>query len=105
MNEGTSSMARARALTRVREIACEVLANHDARVYLFGSSVRGQTRRWSDIDVAIDPLRPLPSDLLAKLREALEESAVPYDVDVIDLSKASPEIRARVEREGLLWKG
>jgi len=98
-------MTRARALARVREIACGVLADHDARVYLFGSSVRGQTRRWSDIDVAIDPLRPLPSELLATLRELLEESAVPYDVDVIDLSKASPEIRARVEREGLLWKG
>ena len=98
-------MARARALARVREIACEALADHDARVYLFGSSARGQTRRWSDIDVAIDPLRPLPSDLVAKLRERFEESAVPYDVDVIDLSKASPETRARVKRESLLWKG
>src|SRR5262245_57636498 len=105
MNESTSSMVRARALTRVREIACEVLANHDARLYLFGSSMQGKTPRWRDIDVAIDPRQPLPSDLLAKLREVLEESGVPYDVDVIDLSKASPEIRARVEREGLLWNG
>jgi len=98
-------MTRARALARVREIACQVLADHDARVYLFGSSARGQTRRWSDIDVAIDPLRPLPIDVLAKLRERLEESQIPYDVDVLDLSKASAEMRARVEREGLLWKG
>jgi hypothetical protein len=34
-----------------------------------------------------------------------EESEVPYDVDVVDLSAASPELRARVEREGVLWRG
>ena len=57
------------------------------------------------IDIAIDPLRALPSVLLAELRERLEESEVPYDVDIVDLSAASPEIRASVEREGARWSG
>jgi hypothetical protein len=57
------------------------------------------------MDIAIDPRGVLPSALLSDLRERLEESAVPYDVDIVDLSSASPEIRASVEREGLLWKG
>jgi hypothetical protein len=47
----------------------------------------------------------VPSTLLAELRERLEESEVPYDVNIVDLSAASPEVRASVEREGLLWKG
>jgi predicted nucleotidyltransferase len=101
----TPSTVRARALERVREITCQVLGDRDVRIYLFGSSVTGRPRRWSDIDVAIDTVRPLPSALLAELREQLEESEIPYDVDIVDLSKASPEIRASVAREGLLWRG
>lgn len=105
MAESTSTMARARALQRVRTIAHEVLRGHAVRVYLFGSSVSGRVHRSSDIDLAIDPVGPLPPALLAELRERLEESDVPYDVDVVDLSKASPEIRASVQREGLRWIG
>jgi uncharacterized protein len=105
MTESTPVTTRARALERVREITLQVLGHRDARVYLFGSSVTGRLRRSSDIDVAIDAVRVLPAALLAELRERLEESAVPYDVDIVDLSAASPEIRASVERQGLLWRG
>ena len=105
MTQSAPSAVRVRALARVREITCQVLRERDARIYLFGSSVTGRPRRWSDIDIAIDPVSPLPAALLAELRERLEESDVPYDVDIVDLGKASPEIRARVEREGLRWNG
>ncbi len=105
MRQSTPATTRARAMERVREITLQVLGDRDVRVYLFGSSVTGRVRRSSDIDVAIDPLRVLPSALLAELRERLEESEVPYDVDIVDLSAAAPEIRASVEREGLLWRG
>jgi len=105
MRQSTPATIRARALERVREIIFQVLEDRDVRVYLFGSSVTGRVRRSSDIDIAIDPLRALPSALLAELRERLEESDVPYDVDIVDLSAASPEIRASVEREGARWRG
>ncbi len=105
MGHATPASTRARALERVREITLQVLGDRDVRVYLFGSSVTGRVRGSSDIDVAVDPLHALPSALLAELRERFEESEVPYDVDVVDLSVASPELRARVEREGLSWRG
>jgi uncharacterized protein len=105
MKQSTSVTTRARSLERIREIIVQLLGDCDARVYLFGSSVTGRVRRSSDIDIAIDPCCVLPSALLSELRERLEESEVPYDVDIVDLSAASPEIRASVEHEGLLWKG
>jgi predicted nucleotidyltransferase len=77
MRHATPATPRARALERVREITVQVLGDRDVRVYLFGSSVTGRIRRSSDIDVAIDPLRALPSALLAELRERLDESEVP----------------------------
>ena len=73
MRHATPATPRARALERVREITFQVLGDRDVRV------------RSSDIDGAIDPLRAVPSALLAGLRERLEESEVPYNVDVVDL--------------------
>jgi len=100
-----ATATRARALERVREIVLGALAGCDVRVYLFGSCATGRIRRGSDIDVAIDPRSPVPAARLSELREQLEESEVPYDVDIVDLSAASPELRATVEREGVVWRG
>jgi predicted nucleotidyltransferase len=99
------SPARARALERVREIVMDVLGEEDVRVYLFGSCATGSLRPSSDIDVAVEPRRGLDPSSFATLRERLEESDVPYDVDVIDLTTASREFAQRVRREGVLWKG
>jgi predicted nucleotidyltransferase len=57
------------------------LAAHRARVWLFGSRVRGAGGRSSDIDVALLPLEPLPADTFARIEEELENSQVLYPVD------------------------
>ena len=91
------------ALASVRRIVFQNLRGVPCRVYLFGSFARQTAQVYSDIDVAIEPMHPLPLTLLARVREALEESSVPYEVDVVDLSRASPALRQAVEREGVLW--
>jgi predicted nucleotidyltransferase len=96
---------RERALLEVKRMVLEALQGCPARVYLFGSCATEAARRYSDIDVAIDPFGSLPPRALPDLREALEESHVPYDVDVVDLSAAPPELRERVRHEGVLWSG
>ena len=92
-----------RALEEVRRIVLDALSEKNAQVYLFGSWARGEATRLSDIDVAIDPHIPLPRGTLARLRERLEESYVPYHVDVVDLTRTAPEFRHRVLAEGMLW--
>lgn len=96
---------RERALEEVRRIVLDALRPYPARVYLFGSCATGSFRRSSDIDVAIEPLSPIPRRLFVSLREALEESHVPYEVDVVDLSAAPPELRDRVRQSGVQWTG
>ncbi|WP_448187693.1 nucleotidyltransferase family protein [Azospirillum sp. sgz301742] len=94
---------RQRALEKIRRIVFDRLAGHPARVYLFGSCARGDAQRWSDIDIAIEPLEPLPPGVRSDIEEDLEESTVPYFVDVVDLSTARPEFRDEVKREGIEW--
>ena len=103
--EVASSAVHARALERVRRIVLDVLDTEEVRVYLFGSCATGLPRATSDIDVAVEPLQGSGTPSLAELRERLEESDVPYDVDLVDLSTVSPEFAQRVRREGVVWKG
>lgn len=93
------------ALDRVRGLVLHALQGRRAAVYLFGSWASGTPGPGSDIDVAIDPLEPLPPGVLARVRETLEESTVPYRVDVVDLGDTASEFRERVIREGIPWTG
>ena len=92
-------------LMLARDIASRVLAGTGAKVILFGSRARGDARKWSDIDLAIDSEKDLPPEILSALREAFEESHLLLNVDVVDLRDASVEIRSAVLREGVPWIG
>ena len=94
-----------RYLYQIKEIVVRHLRGQDATVYLFGSHAAGNTHRFSDVDVAIDPKTPLPGGLLGALHEALEESTVPWHVDLIDLSETGLDFRRRVVHEGVVWSG
>jgi predicted nucleotidyltransferase len=91
-------------LESVRQIVLDALKGYRAKVWLFGSQATGQARRYSDIDVAILPLEPLPNLTFFNIREALEESDVIRTVDVVDLSETDESFRQRVEKEGVRWK-
>ena len=93
------------AIEEVRRIVLNRLSGRDATVVFFGSRASGSASVASDIDVAVLPRRPLPTGLLSRIREALEESHVPYRVDVVDLSSVDPAFRKRVLETGVIWAG
>lgn len=95
--------AGSRALEEVRRIVMDEVDGGKAAVYLFGSWARGEATALSDIDVAIEPHTALPQGTLARLRERLEESHIPYRVDVVDLRRVTPVFRRRVLEEGIQW--
>ncbi len=96
-------MISGRVLDEVQHIVLEVLRNQQTTIYLFGSWAQGQATSHSDIDIAVEPHRPLPAGMLANLRDRLEESHIPYRVEVVDLSKTDPYFRERVLKEGIRW--
>ena len=55
-----------------------------AKLWAFGSRATGRARKYSDLDLAIDAGRPLTLDESARLGEALQESDLPYRVDIVD---------------------
>jgi predicted nucleotidyltransferase len=95
---------RERYLERVKEMVLAALAGYEAQVFLFGSFAQGAARQSSDIDVAIDAGEPLPAGVMARLADDLDESTVPYTVDLVDLSTVSDDFRKRVIQEGIAWR-
>lgn len=59
----------------------------------------------SDIDIAILPGAPLEPGTLARIRDALDESTIPYEVEVIDLSSVDESFRRKVLAEAIAWNG
>jgi predicted nucleotidyltransferase len=73
----------------------------DARIYLFGSRAKDSASHFSDIDIAIEGKEPL-LERLAEVRFAIEESLLPWKVDIVDL-KQTPSLKETVRREGIVW--
>jgi predicted nucleotidyltransferase len=91
-------------LAQVRKLILKYLESYSVCVYLYGSRAKGTDRKTSDVDIAILPVKPIPEYLLAELRERLEESNIPYEVEIIDLSKVSNEFRQAILPTAILWK-
>ncbi len=68
-------------------------------IYLFGSSVTGEMRADSDIDLAILPANPLAPTHVWTLAQSLAVVAG-RDVDLVDLLSASTVLRAQIISTG-----
>src|SRR6266850_5736138 len=95
---------RQEAIEELRRMVLDALGKHEAAVWLFGSCARGDVRQHSDIDIAILPLDDLPSGFFAELAADIEESPIPYDVDLVDLRHADAALIDQVRREGVKWR-
>jgi uncharacterized protein len=95
---------RKHSIAELRRMVLDALGGHDAAVSLFGSCARDAARQHSDIDIAILPRDQLPSGFFAQLEADIEDSTIPYDVDLVDLRHADPALVAEVQREGVKWR-
>lgn len=92
------------AMEEIQRIVLEAIGSRPIDAYLFGSRARGDFRSSSDIDLALEARdHTISITWLAELREKLELSLVPYHVEIIDLSHASPGLVEAIREEGIKW--
>jgi predicted nucleotidyltransferase len=88
-----------RYLDLVRQLTAKYFDARETRVFLFGSAVRGEF--FHDLDLGftgeVDRAR------LGNLQEDLEESTLPYKVDLIDFNSVDEGFREHVFKEKILW--
>ena len=75
------------------------------RVWAFGSRATGiRVKRYSDLDLLVEG-GSLSFREAALLDEALDESRLPFKVDVVQGAALTPEFRARIEPSLILIQG
>ncbi len=69
-------------------------------VYLYGSRIQGKSVKYSDVDIAIDYNGDfLPDNIKVNISSLLENSLLPYTVDIIDINAVSPVFKAKIEKD------
>jgi hypothetical protein len=72
----------------------------DCQIYLFGSRATNKFSDASDFDIAVSASRNIDREL-SLAREQLENSNIPFTVDLVDLSSTAEEFARRVRQEGI----
>ena len=85
----------------LKQFLKEFFKDEDVKVYLFGSRAEGKNTPYSDIDLAFESDKYI-SKKLSQLRYILEESNLPYKVDIVDLKNA-PYLRKTVKEKVKRW--
>ena len=66
-------------------------------VWAFGSRVKGTTKPFADLDLAIISDTALPPGTLASLADDFTESDLPFKVDLLDWTSTEPAFRERIK--------
>lgn len=97
-------MTRAEFLSASEEIIRNILRAAlpaGVPVYIFGSRSRGDYRWNSDFDFWVDA--DLARDKILEIEEHLEESIVPFGVDLVCTPQLQGEFGQRVIQEAKRW--
>jgi len=70
------------------------------KLILFGSRSKGNARRGSDIDVAVEGGKSLSHREERKLKEKIEEISGIYFVDIVFLEKTSADFKNMIRKTG-----
>lgn len=79
-----------------------LLRGHE--VWAFGSRIKGKAKPFSDLDLVIVSDQPISIGLLAEVKEAFDESALPWKVDIIDWATTTEAFRDIIKSNKLVIK-
>ena len=90
-------------LESIKNIVLKNFKDSNVKIIFFGSRARNErATQGSDVDIAIEgEFREID---FINLKEELEESTVPYEVDLINLNIADKKFREEVFKKGIFWK-
>lgn len=73
----------------------------DREVWAFGSRAKWTAKEFSDLDIAIIGDEPLSIGLMAEMREAFQESPLPFKIDIVDWASITPAFQQIIQASKL----
>jgi len=92
-------------LEEVKKIVLDFLKDENVKIFLFGSRARDDFSPSSDVDIGIIPKDKFNKIKLTLLKEYLENSNVPYKVEIVDFSNLSDSFKEEALKDAIIWKG
>lgn len=62
-------------------------------IWVFGSRVTGNAKKFSDLDLVVITSKPIPLKLMTSINDAFSESELPIKVDLVDWSTISESFK------------
>ena len=75
----------------------------DTPVWVFGSRILGTAKPYSDLDVVIVSHQQIQQKCYYAIQDALEESELPFRVDVLDWHRISPSFRLLIQQQHVVF--
>jgi len=81
------------------DVVLRALSRHvpDREIRVMGSRAEGRSKAFSDLDLVVMGSEPLDLRTLGQLREAFDESNLPFAVDIIEWASCADGFRRLVE--------
>ncbi|MEK7659346.1 MAG: nucleotidyltransferase domain-containing protein [Patescibacteria group bacterium] len=77
----------------IAEIIGQYLDLCEYKIFFFGSRVSDGGNQYSDIDIGIEGPLEIPYEIMAKIKEGVENLPILYKIEIVDFKKVSPDFR------------
>ena len=68
-------------------------------VWVFGSRIKQTAKSYSDLDLVIIGDKPISQKIYYQIQDAMEESDIPFRVEVLDWHRISPAFREAIQQQ------
>ena len=81
--------------TKNYQILQQILSKYPYKFYAYGSRVKGTARQFSDLDICY--FDDIPRSVVNNIKEELEESDLPFIVELVSWKHMRPEFQEMIK--------
>jgi len=91
-------------LALLEDLVVKPLQAIQACIWIFGSRARGDHKKFSDVDILFQvPKADIPSGLIFDIKSRVEDSRLPFKVDLVHVDDIAGSYRASIIKERRPW--
>lgn len=85
------------SLTKLKKEVAGIIAKYldisKYKVFFFGSRVSSKGNEYSDIDIGIEGPEEIPYEIMAEIKEDIENLQTLYKIEIVDFKKVSSDFQ------------
>jgi len=87
----------------LKDIILSQINREQVMVFVFGSRVLNRYSSSADVDIGLLSSEKLPSSIYHRIKNAVDESIIPWDVDIIDFARVDSSFKTQAMENIIVW--